>query len=39
MNRRNQILEHIMKVAKVYLPEGTKVFIFGSHANLEKFRY
>jgi predicted nucleotidyltransferase len=38
MNRRIQILEQIKKVAKVYLPEGTKVFIFGSQANLEKLR-
>lgn len=38
MDRRAEILEQIRKVARVYLPSGTKVFIFGSQANLEKLR-
>ena len=38
MERRLEILEQIRKVARVYLPPGTKVFIFGSQANLKKLR-
>ena len=38
MDRRSQILEQIRKVSQVYLPPATKVFIFGSQANLDKLR-
>jgi predicted nucleotidyltransferase len=38
MTRREQILEQIRKISKVYLPEGTSVFIFGSQARLQELR-
>ncbi len=38
MDRRSQILEQVRKVSKVYLPPNTKVFIFGSQANLDRLR-
>jgi len=33
MTRREKIIDLVRKTAKVYLPKGTVVFIFGSQAN------
>ena len=38
MDRRTEIVEQVKKVASVYLPKQTKVFIFGSQANLKELK-
>ena len=38
MERRAEIVQQVKMVATVYHPEKTKVFIFGSQANLKQLK-